>query len=186
MLPQRNTMLCNACTGLLSVVKTHPPGTWTGIRPALFESAELPSTWAGSHHIKEDEFLEAAQRRCYICSTIYRDASAELRKQAHAFRTFYHLRAVGTSPSLPHLYGSYELEFTTEILNVEKPIAEQQVFDCSGIFKILPKKGKASPSRSPRTRLLTDLTRDIHFGRTACVNIENLLGQVSGASSAMA
>jgi len=142
MLRQQDTMLCNACIGLLLVVKTHPPGTWTGIKPVLFEYPELPNAWAGSHHIKAGDFLGAAQRRCYICSTIYRDCSAELRKHARAFRTFYQLQAMATNGSIPDQEDHYELEFTTEILNEEEPITEQQVFDCSGIFKILPKRGK--------------------------------------------
>ncbi|KIW33541.1 uncharacterized protein PV07_00381 [Cladophialophora immunda] len=145
---QQDTMLCNACSDLLSVVKTHPPGTWTGVKPALFEHPEEPNEWAGSHHIHVGDFYEAVQQGCYICWTIYRDCSNELREQAPAFRTFYQLRSLDADGTLPHLEDHYELEFTTEILDGEAPIAKLQVFDCSGVFKILP-KNEVSASGEP-------------------------------------
>ncbi|KIW90807.1 uncharacterized protein Z519_08590 [Cladophialophora bantiana CBS 173.52] len=146
--PQQDTMLCNACIDLLSVVKTHPPGNWTGTKPALFEHPEGPNEWAGSHHVGAGDFYDAVRQGCYICWTIYRDCSTELREQAHTFRTFYQLRALDADGSAPHLEDHYELEFTTEILNGDAPIAKQQVFDCSGVFKILP-KNEVSASGEP-------------------------------------
>ncbi|OAP62892.1 hypothetical protein AYL99_02119 [Fonsecaea erecta] len=141
-------MLCNACINILSVIKTHPPGSWTGTKPVLFDHPEGPNEWAGSHHVHEGDFYEAVRRGCYICWTIYRDCSTELREQAHAFRTFYQLRALDADGTLPHLEDHYELEFTTEILEGEAPIAKQQVFDCSGVFKIIP-KNEVSASGEP-------------------------------------
>ncbi|KIY03971.1 uncharacterized protein Z520_00663 [Fonsecaea multimorphosa CBS 102226] len=125
-----------------------PSGNWSGTKPALFEHPEGPNEWAGSHHIHEGDFYEAVQQGCYICWTIYRDCSTELREQARAFRTFYQLRALDADGTLPHLEDHYELEFTTEILNGEAPIAKQQVFDCSGVFKIIP-KNEVSASGEP-------------------------------------
>ena len=39
------------------------------------------------------------------------------------------------------LEDRYELEFTIEVLQGRPPIAKEQVFNCRGIFKILPKRG---------------------------------------------
>jgi hypothetical protein len=134
-------MLCNECIKLLSVVKNHPPGNWIGVRPRLFDYPEDEDAWAGSHHVEPYSFLNAALGRCYICSTIYRDCSVEIRAQGRSFRTFYSLKVAVIESSPPPGDNHYTLDFTIEILYGEDPIAEQQVFDCNGTFKIVPSKG---------------------------------------------
>ncbi|KIW70258.1 hypothetical protein, variant 2 [Phialophora macrospora] len=145
-------MLCKECIKLLSVVKNHPPGDWVGIKPSLFDYPEDQDTWAGSHHVEPYSFLNAALERCYICSTIYRDCSAEMRAQSMSFRTFYSLKVSNFESARPTGDNHYALEFTIEILDGRDPIAEQQVFDCNGTFKIIPKKEiSASGKQLPLT-----------------------------------
>jgi hypothetical protein len=134
-------MLCKACEKLFSTVKTSSPGSWSGVKPCLFEYPLLQDVWAGPHHIEPDGFLSAVKQTCYICSTLFRDCSAELREQARSFRTFYQLHLGGNSDEVQHTEDHYALEFTIEVLQGKAPIAEEQVFDCSGIFKILPRRG---------------------------------------------
>jgi hypothetical protein len=126
------------------VVKNYPPGVWVGIKPELFEYAEHKEGWAGSHHHELNSFLNAALKRCYICSTIFRDCSTELRAQARSFHTFYELRVAEIDDTRHSGDKQYELDFTIEILDGNDPIAAQQVFDCNGTFKLLPKTGMSS------------------------------------------
>lgn len=135
-------MLCLACQEVLSLPETSPPGSRMGEEPRLFSYPHLPEAWVGSHHIEPWQFLFATDERCYICSTIFRDLSPELRDQAQFLRTFYKLLKSGDGLSAPSSEDRYSLEFMIEILQGKAPIAEQQVFDCTGIFKILPKNGK--------------------------------------------
>jgi hypothetical protein len=79
-----------------------------------------------------------------LCYTILRDCSQEARKQADAFRTFYEVR--------PTLEDQYDLNFTVEILNGRAPIAQAQVIDCIGTFRILP-KGSMFVRRAPFIRV---------------------------------
>ena len=118
--PPGHTMLCRACTKLLTVVKDYPTGEWVGLKPSLFDYAEDEDAWAGSHHTEPREFLNAALGRCYICSTIYRDCSAELRNQASSFRTFYELKVADRASFSRSLGNQYELDFTVEILGRER------------------------------------------------------------------
>jgi hypothetical protein len=134
-------MLCKACENLLSTVKTSSPGFWSGVKPSLFEYPQLQDVWAGPHHIEPEGVLSAVKQTCYICSTLFRDCSAELREQARSFRTFYQLRLARSNDEVRNSEDHYALEFTIEVLQGEAPIAEEQVFDCSGIFKILPRNG---------------------------------------------
>lgn len=134
-------MLCSACNDIFSNARMVAPGSWIGTKPSLFDYPELPNAWAGSHHIEQNEFLEAADQRCYICSTLFRDCNTALREQAQSIRTFYQLRLVDDHAPLQPSKDHFELEFTFEVLHGKAPIAERQVIDCSGVFKILPKNG---------------------------------------------
>ncbi|KAJ9616433.1 hypothetical protein H2200_000151 [Cladophialophora chaetospira] len=138
-------MLCDACTNIFSAVKTHPPGEWIGIEPKLFAYPRNPNVWLGSHHIEPHSFLNAAQGRCYICSTIYRDCSTKLRTQANSLRTFYELTLATSGGPHEAVKARYDLDFTIEILDGQEPIAKQQVIDCNGTFKILPKQEVSAP-----------------------------------------
>lgn len=140
MLRKRNTMLCSACTGIISVVRKHPPGIWIGPKPTYFAYPESAVAWAGAHHAEDGAFYDAVQKNCYICSTIYRDCSHEIRSQAYIFHTFYRLQKVDSPSPQPQSDNCYELEFTTEVIHGDNLMAEEQVFDCSGVFKILPKQ----------------------------------------------
>ncbi|KAK7905911.1 hypothetical protein LTR67_000635 [Exophiala xenobiotica] len=133
-------MFCEACKRLFHTVKHSSPGTRSGVDPELFGYGELENGWIGSHHIQAGAFRSAAEARCYLCYTILRDCSQEARKQADAFRTFYEVR--------PTLEDQYDLNFTVEILNGRAPIAQAQVIDCIGTFRILP-KGKIRVPREP-------------------------------------
>lgn len=66
----------------------------------------------------------------------------QLRQQAGAFRTFYQLQVKDNECQSDLQDGSYDLEFTTEIVERNETAAAQQVFGCSGVFKILPKQGR--------------------------------------------
>src|ERR1700710_2705283 len=129
MLRKGNTMLCCACRDVLSRVKLHPPATWSGATPTLFDYRETSNVWAGAHHVEPHAFLTAARSNCYICATIYRDCSHQLRQRAHAFRTFYQLRTTRTDDLLTGPEHAYELEFTTEIFQGKEKIEVPQVFD---------------------------------------------------------
>ena len=141
-------MLCGACDKIFSNARKVAPGSWIGTKSSLFDYHELPNAWAGSHHTEQNEFLQAADHRCYICSTLFRDCNTTLREQAYAIRTFYQLRLVDDYRSSQPAQEHFELEFTFEVLHGKAPIAERQVVDCSGVFKIVPKNGMNSFLRS--------------------------------------
>lgn len=132
------TMLCGSCQKIWARIDSGLPCDKQTAEPSLFEYAQQPNTWTGSHHTSDGSFVSAVQDNCYICTTIERDCTRELRKQAALFRTFYQLQSTDN----PDQDGRrYDLDFTVEILRGQPPIPQRHVFDCSGIFKILPKQG---------------------------------------------
>ena len=185
--PKRKRMLCGPCTELLSVVKNHSPGTWIGTKPKLFAYPTGVDVWAGSHHIEPNSFVSATSSRCYVCSTIYRDCSTELRAQAWSFRTFYELRVAKLEGAHPSMDKHYDLDFTIEILNGREPIAEQHVFECNGTFKILPRHGMVDfvPAAVLEVANLSSL-RSSCFRTTPLTDSKYVYGRVRTASSTLA
>jgi hypothetical protein len=138
----RSTTLCRVCLELFNTVGSTPAGTWSGAKPGSFGYPELTDAWGGSHHTEPGSFITAFERKCYICSTIFRDCSVLQRKQAWNFRIFYlfyELREQNTSRK-PARYG---LEFSIEIVRPDQDLTKELVFECRGVFKILPLTGKS-------------------------------------------
>ncbi len=167
-------MLCEACSDLLSVVGNHSPGTGTGIKPQLFAFPEAASVWRGAHHVEPNSFANAALARCYICSTIFRDCSTELRAQALLFRTFYEVKVAPPENAPSSVDNHYELNFNIEILDGQEPIAAQQVFDCNGTFKILPKEGTVVSGDAMRNMTDLSLLRSLRLRRSACTDLQHV------------
>lgn len=134
-------MLCTACDNMFDNARMTAPGIWSGPRPSLFDYDDMPDTWAGAHHFVEGSFRLAAEQRCYICLTLLRDCNRMFRTQSQYIRTYYQLRRVDDRKPKRSSRDHFELEFTFELSRGEGPTATKQVVDCTGVFKILPKKG---------------------------------------------
>ena len=112
----------------------------------LFDFDTPEDGWAGSYHVEQGSFLDADRALCYICATIYRDCNNNLRQEAHRIRTYYQLRLLPRDGSSGSEEDRYELDFTGEISDGQERIERQQVFDCRGLFKILPRDGRINCS----------------------------------------
>lgn len=125
-------MLCERCKNTIRAIRSTKPGAHSGRVPCLFGFAPGGDTWTGAHHIEDYSFLNAVQKRCYICYMLDQALPKQSRAYARLFRTFYEIRPQG--------HDRFYLQFVIELHQQDPSIRPTtQVIDHHGTFKIVPR-----------------------------------------------